>query len=210
MMKLDANGEHVVRFASEAKNLSRLALLHELIFEIYRSDDWRDYTTALGRQRWREAEFDYFLIANDVARDDAYGVFAWNREGTKVAAALMSDDPKKRRPLDEAAKKYLAPGAEDLRAAAKRLGWVRRDGEGEVLPPLSRHSQEIARDGDAPKKHRPKHRPATAAERRSLMDGVIVKLAKRFHDARELRYLIEQLRRLAADVKRADKRKRGG
>ena len=58
------NWQTVSQFVSDLRNVSRLAAYVDTVVDVYESGAWRAYTDATGRSdRWREAEFDYFLIA---------------------------------------------------------------------------------------------------------------------------------------------------
>jgi hypothetical protein len=189
---LDEHGRAVAHFYTEAKNLPRVRLLHDLIFSMFTSGDWRDYTDGAGRHRWRECEFDYFLMANDINRDDAYGVFAYNRDGRRVAEAMMSDDPRKRRPLERAASEYQSAGPEGLLVTAKRLGWL--SNRGAVLPAVPARARVLAQHGTTQDEQARKSRRKKIADQRDVLDACVEQIRKRFPDPTALRYIVDELR----------------
>jgi hypothetical protein len=134
---LDKNGEQVVHFAADVRTLGKLGELSGKIIEMAESGAWRKYRTAVGTDSWREGEFDYFLIACDLAYADVYRAIAHDKAGETVRAMMEPDaDPAKRRTLEQAAAKWHAPVPETLVDRAARLGWAKADGDLRV-PPLS-------------------------------------------------------------------------
>lgn len=191
---VDAHGKAVLKFSSEARNLSKVRLLHELIFSMYDSGDWREYTNAAGHYRWRECEFDYFLIHCDIKRDDAYGVFAYQRGGHHVAEGIASDDPRKRRPLEKVSDEVRLAGSETLAARAQRLGWV--SDRGGMVPAMPVRQLVKARTGMTKDEAQRTARREKLGERRAVLDQAVAALAKRFSDPAELRYLVDELHRV--------------
>ncbi len=107
---LDANGKAVATFSGRVRNLARVAELTHSIIDMAESGAWRDYTTAVGRQRWLDAEYDYFLISCQLEREDVARVLAWNAESAKLAPLMDRDaPPEQRRSLDEAASVWTGP-----------------------------------------------------------------------------------------------------
>ncbi len=126
-MKVDKNAQLVAQFVSKIKNLTRIAELADAFVDIAESEAWREYTFATGHFRFRPAEFDYFLIATGVRKDDAARVLAWNKR-SKALQPLMDDsaDRSKRRPFEQAAREYQAADSlnTDLVANSVELGWT--------------------------------------------------------------------------------------
>ena len=131
---MDESGEWVWHFRLEAHNLSKVALLQQLVAQAFEAGHWRNYATGMGRDTWRECEFDYFLIASNIAYTDAADVFTWKDRGRALAAATMSEDPKKRRSLEDASAAWRAPTPETLAQAAARLGWTSATGIRSAAP----------------------------------------------------------------------------
>jgi hypothetical protein len=127
MMELEGNARLVSQFTSKVRNLSRVAELADAFIDMAASGAWREYTFATGHFRWRASEFDYFLIANGVRRDDAARVLAYNKRA-KELLPLMDEgvDKRKRRPFEQAAKEYQSADSlnTDLVATAADLGWI--------------------------------------------------------------------------------------
>lgn len=126
-MELEGNARLVSRFTSNIRNLTRIAELLDAFVDMAESGAWREYTFATGHFRWRAAEFDYFLIANDVRRDDVARVLAYNRRSKELVPLMDKNaDRRKRRPFDQAAKDYRATDSlnTDLMKRAVELGWT--------------------------------------------------------------------------------------
>lgn len=125
---VDDNGKKVSAFTSKIQNLSRIGELGDAFDDMAESGAWRDYTFATGHFRWRASEFDYFLIANRVRRDDVTRVLAYNSKRSRDLAPLMdvAADRRNRRPFEQAAKEYQNADAlnTDLVTAAAELGWI--------------------------------------------------------------------------------------
>lgn len=121
---VDSNGREVLEFVGEIRNLGRTAALLDTVVEMHKSGKWRNYETALGRETWLECEFDYFLIACDASYDDVSRVLAWNRQGKELAAAMVSDEPAKRRPLEQVSTIWHSPSGESFTNRATRQGWT--------------------------------------------------------------------------------------
>src|SRR5216683_6601299 len=110
---VDANGERVITFSGRIRNLARIAELTESIIEMAESRAWRDYRTAVGHEQWLDAEFDYFLIACEMQRDDIARVLAWNGESSKLAPLMDREAaPERRRHLDAASARWASHGGE--------------------------------------------------------------------------------------------------
>src|SRR4029434_1444392 len=111
-MGVDEHGQEVLRFQRAARNVSRMGLLEDLIMKMFESGAWRHYHTAIGEERWRACEVAYFLIARDISYVDAQRVYQWKDRGRALAAATISDEPGKRRPLADASAGWSSPGPE--------------------------------------------------------------------------------------------------
>src|SRR5688572_31136417 len=97
-----SNWKAVSQFTSDLQNASRLAALVDAVVDMYESGAWRRYTDATGASdSWRECEYDYFLIACGAQYGDVQKLLTWDRaRAAELAAAMESDDPKRRRPLE--------------------------------------------------------------------------------------------------------------
>jgi hypothetical protein len=131
-MKVDKNAQLVAQFVSKIQNLTRIAELADAFVDIAESGAWRDYTFATGHFRFRLSEFDYFLIATGVKRDDAARVLAYNKRSKELVPFMDPHaDKRRRRPLEQAAKEYQAADSlnTDLAAKAVELGWTGESGQ---------------------------------------------------------------------------------
>jgi hypothetical protein len=187
---LDPSGEWVWHFRLEAHNLSKVALLRQLVVEAFEAGHWRSYATGTGRDTWRECEFDYFLIASDIAYRDASEVFTWKNCGRALAAATMSDDVKKRRPLEQASAAWHSPTPETLAQRAARLGWTSTVGVRSAAPGRARA---FVRHGVTLEKHARQQRQRQLKDRRGELDRIIETLVQRVADETALRYVVERL-----------------
>ena len=188
---LDEAGEWVWHFQLEARNLSKVSLLQKLVMEAFEKGYWRNYTFGTGRETWRECEFDYFLIASDIAYDDAKAVFTWKERGRALAAATMNDDLKKRRPLDQASAAWHSPTPETLAQRAARLGWTTATGVRSAAP---MRAQAFVRHGVTLEKHARQQRQRHLKDRRVELDRIVDTLVQRLADESALRYVVERLR----------------
>jgi len=190
---LDNHGREVSSFISRATNLTRTAELVDVISEMAASDAWRDYTTALGRQQWRESEFDYFLIACGLPFADVSRVIAWSRKGGQLAPMMDTQaNAERRRTLAEASAAYRSPGT-SLVEEAQRLGWARAPGHGASLP-MGTLKSAIPKQSRARARRAARPEPLPAKRRRELdrlSDEILAGLAN--NDER--RYLIARLSR---------------
>lgn len=189
---LDASGEWVWHFRLEAHNLSKVSLLRQLVVEAFEAGHWRSYATGMGRDTWRACEFDYFLIASDIAYRDAAEIFTWKDRGRALAAATMSEDPKQRRPLEQASTAWHSPTPETLAQRAARLGWTSATGLRSAAPQRARA---FVRHGVTMDKHAQKTRQRQIKDRRPQLDQVIGAVIKRTQNETELRYIIDELRK---------------
>ena len=127
-MKVDKNAQLVAQFVSKIQNLTRIAELADAFVDIAESGAWRDYTFATGHFRFRLSEFDYFLIATGVKRDDAARVLAYNKRSKELVPFMDPHADKRRR-----------------RAAVCRLGQHRFSES--PRPTSPRRRSESSRDG---------------------------------------------------------------
>jgi len=195
-MTVDEAGDRVLRFVSAAKNLTMVGELTNEVLGIAESGDWRRYQTALGQDEWRECEFDYFLIACGLEWQDVSHVVAWTRAGDTLAPLMDRDvSAAKRRPLEEAAKNWHAPGPETLVERAARLGWT-KNGEGEMrIPPLPPRARAKLAHGVTMDEHAKATRAERVeAERRVELDKLVAEIEPRLADDLERRYVIDRLR----------------
>jgi hypothetical protein len=192
MASLDDNGRLVLSFAAELKNLSRTAALVDEIAEMHASGRWRHYETVLGPEGWRECEFDYFLIACDVAYDDISRVLAWNRRGKDLAPSMISDDLAKRRPIEKAASSWRSPTGETLVDRAARRGWTNTRGSLRP-PPVPARARTLASHGVTMDEHaRQQRENQIPAPRRRELTSIVRNLIDELEDV-ELRYVRDQL-----------------
>lgn len=190
---LDEAGEWVWHFQLEARNLSKVSLLQKLVMEAFEKGYWRKYTFGTGRETWRACEFDYFLIASDIAYADASAVFTWKDRGRALAAATMSDDEKKRRLLKDASAAWHSPTPETLAQRAARLGWTSGT---EVRSAAPRRARSFVKYGGISEdKHQQKERQRQIKDRRVQLDQIIETVIKRTLNETERRYIIDELRK---------------
>src|SRR4030095_10160364 len=121
---LRANGAAVASFSTRLHNLYRVGELVLNVADMYLDGPWRAYEHNAGAVRWREGEVDYFLISVGAPRDDIARIVAWNRIGASLAPGMASDDPRKRRPFEQAAAAWPSDTGESLLERAQRLGWI--------------------------------------------------------------------------------------
>lgn len=197
---VDAHGEQVLRFMGEARNLSRIGELTDEVVEIAESGAWRSYRTALGEERWRECELDYFLISCDLRHEDVSRVLAYTRKGSELAGMMNRNaNGRRRRSLETAAKAWHAPGPETLIERAQRLGWTRSKETEELrAPPLSPRVRGKQEHGVTLEEHARKERASRIpAKRRRELDALARETRKSLADDQEVRYLIDQLAKVA-------------
>src|SRR5207248_1425526 len=150
---VDANGREVIAFTGKVQNLQRVAELTQSIIEMAESDAWRDYSTAVGHQRWLDAEYDYFLISCQLERDDVARVLAWNADSAKLAPLMDREAPTdRRRPLEKAASDWKGAGSEALLGRAQRLGWLTKGGQ-LAASPVPRRARVLATTGMTMEEH---------------------------------------------------------
>jgi hypothetical protein len=195
---LDEAGEQVVRFMGDVRTLGKIGELADKIMSMAESGSWRRYRTAVGTDKWLEGEFDYFLIACDIEHADVYRAIKWHKLGEATRAMMDPDaSPDRRRPLEEAAKKWHAPGPETLVDMAQRLGWLTKDGS--PRSPLSRRQQAKQTGGgktfeqQAQERRQKRIAPGRRRELDSLAHATLADLSDD-----ERRYLLDQMARLLA------------
>jgi hypothetical protein len=191
---IDEAGERVLAFQLRVQNLGRVGDLTSNLERIAMSGDWRDYTTAVGRERWLDSEFDYFLIASGVFHEDARKVIQWARAGLELAAMMdPAADSNRRRSIDEAAKAWnpVGPGLSFLQRA-RELGWLAGD---TVKVAVSRRALEEARTGVTNEEHARRARTdRLSVERRGQLDKLSETLLVELTAIDERRYIIDRLR----------------
>jgi hypothetical protein len=193
---LDENGREVVAFTGKVQNLQRVAELTQSIITMAESGVWRDYTTAVGHQRWLSAEYDYFLISCQLMRDDVARVLAWNAESAKLAPLMDRDAPEdRRRPFERAAVEWVSAGTEPLVRRAQRLGWLTNSGQ-LAASPVPRRARVVATTGMTMEERARRARAERIpAERRRVLDEVADRVLEAVADDLERRYVIDRLRR---------------
>ncbi len=191
---LDDNGRAVDAFAGRVRNLARVAELTHSVIEMAESGAWRKYRTALGEQEWLEAEYDYFLIACQLRRDDVARVLAWNSESAKLAPLMDRDaESSKRRPLEDASAAWRSPGFGTLADRAKEQGWLGPTGRLNASP-VPRRARALAADGVSQEERAKRARAERiAGGRRNEIDKLVADLEGRLGDDVEYRYLIDRL-----------------
>lgn len=190
----DANGDQVIAFTGRIRNLARIAELTNSILEMAESGAWRDYRTAVGHERWLDAEFDYFLIACQMQRDDVARVLAWNADSAKLAPLMDRDaPPDHRRPLETAAASWTTPGGEALVGRAKRLGWLTDNGRFAESPVPRRARTRAATGLTMDERARLARANRIPAVRRRELDAMAESIAEQLVDDLERRYLLDRL-----------------
>lgn len=144
----DDNWQVVSEFISELRNASRLAALVDAVVDMYELGAWREYTDATGSSDgWRDCEYDYFLIACGAQYSDIQKLLTWDRaRAAELAAAMESDEPERRRPLEQASATWHSPTGTPLVELATRQGWTTAAGGLRVSPAPAR-ARTIARHG---------------------------------------------------------------
>lgn len=189
---VDENGRAVLSFAAELANLSRTAALVDEIAEMYESGRWRSYRTAVGIEEWQECEFDYFLVACDVGYDEISRVLAWNRRGKDLAPAMMSEDARKRRPIEVAAQSWHSPTGETLLDRAHRNGWTTARGSLR-RPPVPERALSRLRHGVSRDEHARRQRALQIPpDRRRQLDERVEETTASLNEL-ELRYVRDQV-----------------
>ncbi len=193
---VDANGREVIAFTGKVQNLQRVAELTHSIIEMAESGAWHDYTTAVGHQRWLDAEYDYFLISCQLERDDVARVLAWNADSSKLAPLMDRGAPvERRRPLEKAASDWTGTGAEPLLGRAQRLGWLNKGGQ-LAASPVPRRARLLATTGITPEEHaRQARAERIPADRRRVLDGIAADLVESVPDEKERRYVLDRVLR---------------
>lgn len=192
----DSNWRVVAKFTSDLRNASRLATYVDTVVNVYESGAWRRYTDATGRSdEWRACEFDYFLIACGADYADVQRLLSWDKaRAVNLASAMESDDPKLRRPMQDATASWQSPTGVPLADLAKSQGWARGDGRMKV-PPAPARARARARHGVTMDEHARQARAARIAEpRRRELDDVATAVLVGVSDEVELRYVVDVLR----------------
>jgi len=191
---VDENGERVIAFTGRIRNLTRIAELTASIIDMAESGAWRNYRTAVGHEQWLCAEFDYFLIACQLERDDIARVLAWNADSAKLAPLMDREAAsERRRDLDAASASWGSPGGETLLIRAKRLGWL-NDGGRLAASPIPRRARTRAITGvtvDELARHRRAERIPEA--RRREIDTLADSISSELADDQERRYFLDRL-----------------
>src|SRR5262245_27438310 len=182
---IDANGRRVLTFTSALRNASRIGAYVDTVLEMFQSGAWRSYQIATGAERWREREFDYFLIACDARYTDVAQLLTWKRAKAVAIAAAMEGTGRARRRLDLASRDWHAPTGESLLDMARRNGWLNTHAKELTLrvAPVSQYTRVVAR-AQLPRGRRARfyylvqlNRQIPAARRREL-DAVVARLRR--------------------------------
>lgn len=190
----DANGDQVIAFTGRIRNLARIAELTNSILEMAESGAWRDYRTAVGHERWLDAEFDYFLIACQMQRDDVARVLAWNADSAKLAPLMDRDaTPQHRRLLETAAANWTSSGGEALLGRAKRLGWLNDSGRLAASPVPRRARVRAATGLTVDERARRVRAERIPADRRRELNSLAGSIEAQLVDDHERRYLLDRL-----------------
>jgi hypothetical protein len=194
MASRDPNWQAVSSFVSELKNASRLAGLVDAVVDMYESEKWRRYRDATGAvDEWRECEYDYFLIACGAEYGDVQKLLTWDRpRAAKLAAAMESGDPKRRRRIDEAADAWRSPTGTQLTELAASQGWITATGKLRVSPAPER-ARTVARHGMSADEHARQRREAMIEPRRRKELTRLVDDAARGLTDIELRYVRDRI-----------------
>lgn len=204
MASRDPNWEAVSEFVSELKNASRLAALVDTVVDMYESRKWRHYVDATGAtDEWKEAEYDYFLIACGAQYGDVQKLLTWDRaRAAELAAAMESDDPNRRRPLERAAEAWRSPTGAPLTELAARQGWTTGAGKLRVSPAPER-ARTVARHGVTADEHARQRREELIEPKRRDELTKIVDAATRGMSDLELRYIRDRIGAKLAELRAA-------
>jgi hypothetical protein len=190
------NWRTVSQFMSDLRNVSRLGAYVDTVVDVYESGAWREYTDATGRSdQWREAEFDYFLIACGAQYGEVQRLLTWDRaRAVELASAMESEDPACRRPLPEASAQWSSPTGTSLVELADRQGWTRGNGQLRVAPAPQR-ARARARTGLTMDEHARQTRARRLEpKRRAALDKLGDTMLAEVVDELEVRYLVDRLR----------------
>ncbi len=196
MAEQDSNWQVVSKFMSDLRNASRLATYVDTVVDVYESGAWRRYTDATGRSdEWRVCEFDYFLIACGAQYTDVQRLLAWDKaRAVDLAAAMDSEDPNVRRPLEVASSAWQSPTGMPLANLAKTQGWTKASGRLKV-PPAPARARARARHGLTMDEHaRQVREDKIAPGRRKRLDQLAATVLAGVDDDLELRHVVDVLR----------------
>jgi hypothetical protein len=198
-MALDKHGQRVLTFETALRNASRLGTYADLVVGMYESGEWRQYTTALGPERWRAHEFDYFLISCDARYEDVVRILGWDTvRAAKLAETMTGEASAHRRSLAEASADWTSPTRRSLSELAQKNGWLIAARNAPTLkgPPVSQRARVRAREGVAKDEYTRRRRARQLADQRPSLDRVVEQILQRAKDdPQALRYIIDQLRR---------------
>jgi hypothetical protein len=136
-----------------------------------------------------DVQFDYFLIACDVAHTDLQRILSWDTaKAPDVAGAMESDDPKKRRPLEQAAESWPSPTGASLLDLASRNGWLSSRGQLRTAPVPARARAKIKHGVTMDEHARLAREKQIEAKRRAELKRSTDDLAQDLSDV-ELRYV---------------------
>jgi len=181
---------------SDLRNVSRLAAYVDTVVDVYESGAWRAYTDATGRSdRWRDAEFDYFLIACGAQYGEVKRLLTWDRaRAAELASAMESEDPAQRRSLADVSAEWSSPAGASLVQLAERQGWTKGKGQLRVAPAPQR-ARALARTGMTMDEHARQARANRLDPgRRDALDRLVEAVVTEASDELDLRYLLDRLR----------------
>lgn len=189
------NWRTISQFMSDLRNVSRLAAYVDTVVDVYESGAWRAYTDATGRSdRWREAEFDYFLIACGAQYGEVQRLLTWDRaHAVELASAMESEDPTRRRPLADVSAEWASPAGTPLLQLAEHQGWTKGNGQLRVAPAPQR-ARARARTGMTMDEHaRQARADRLDRDRRETLDRLVDAMVAEVADDLDLRYLVDRL-----------------
>lgn len=200
MTTIDRNGQLVIDFTVAVTNLGRVPELTNLIIDMAHSGAWRDYETAAGRETWREAELDYFLIACGVRYEDASRVLAYKSKSVDLVPLMDPNaGPSKRRPLAEASAAWHAPVPPSLQERAERQGWIRGDNGKLRAAPIPERARLRARHGMTREElERQTRKDNIGGKRTRELDKLAKSILADITDETERRYLVDTLKQRIA------------
>jgi hypothetical protein len=197
-MTIDPAGQTVITFSSALLNASRVGTYADLVVNMFTSQQWRRYETALGVTTWRAHEFDYFLIACDARYEDLFRILLWDTvRAAKMADAMSGDPSPNRRPLAEASAAWQSGTPQTLIDRAKANGWISAREKAPTLkaPPVSRRALVRGRQGITMDEQARRGRQRRLSNRRAALNQLVEQIMTRAEDPEAVRYIIDQLRR---------------
>jgi hypothetical protein len=200
-MMISESGQKVVSFASALRNASRLGTYADLVVDMFTSGSWRSYETALGPENWRAHEFDYFLIACDARHEDLVRILMWDTvRAAKMAEAMSGPPSRYRRALTEASAAWQSGTPQTLLDRAQANGWLRKDRPNRPIlkrAPISQRAVQRAQKTTRERQERLRRRHQVR-DRRAMLDRLVRTILSKTSSAREVAYIIDELRSASA------------